>query len=687
MKITELKGIGEKYAQLLGRLSVYTVEDLVGLYPRDYELYQEPAFISTLSPDYENTNVVIDGVVSKKIDVYHTGKLAVISTFINDENGDRIKCTWFNMPFLKSSLKLGMRYIFRGRFVIKNGIKILEQPQMYTRSQYSEIEGTMQPIYPLTKGLSNKTVANAVHQALEKFDAGLEKEYIPGYVRQKNELAEHNYAVVNIHFPKSMEDYIQARKRLAFEEFFLFVLAVRSLRNSNERIPNGYIIQNDSRTDDFIEKLPFSLTNGQKSAWTEVKKNMSGKGLMSRLIQGDVGSGKTIIAVLALMNTAYAGYQAAMMVPTEVLAKQQYDSITKMFNNMGVELNVSLLVGSMTAAAKRKVYEDIENGSSNIVIGTHAVIQEKVIFKNLALVITDEQHRFGVNQRRDLSDKGNNPHILVMSATPIPRTLAIIVYGDLDISVIDELPAERLPIKNCVVDESYRPNAYKFIENQVHAGRQAYVICPMVEDSENIEAENVIDYAKKLSGELPDDIKVEYLHGKMKASQKNEIMEKFSKNEINVLVSTTVIEVGVNVPNATVMMVENAERFGLAQLHQLRGRVGRGGFQSYCIFVSGNKSKKTKDRLEILNKTNDGFKIAEEDLKLRGPGDFFGVRQSGDFDFGMADIYTDAKVLKSASEAAGEVLDKDPELELEENRYLAEKVSEYTVKCLEKLNI
>lgn len=687
MKITELKGIGEKYAQLLGRLSVYTVEDLVGLYPRDYELYQEPAFISTLSPDYENTNVVIDGVVSKKIDVYHTGKLAVISTFINDENGDRIKCTWFNMPFLKSSLKLGMRYIFRGRFVIKNGIKILEQPQMYTRSQYSEIEGTMQPIYPLTKGLSNKTVANAVHQALEKFDAGLEKEYIPGYVRQKNELAEHNYAVVNIHFPKSMEDYIQARKRLTFEEFFLFVLAVRSLRNSNERIPNGYIIQNDSRTDDFIEKLPFSLTNGQKSAWTEVKKNMSGKGLMSRLIQGDVGSGKTIIAVLALMNTAYAGYQAAMMVPTEVLAKQQYDSITKMFNNMGVELNVSLLVGSMTAAAKRKVYEDIENGSTDIVIGTHAVIQEKVIFKNLALVITDEQHRFGVNQRRDLSDKGNNPHILVMSATPIPRTLAIIVYGDLDISVIDELPAERLPIKNCVVDESYRPNAYKFIENQVHAGRQAYVICPMVEDSENIEAENVIDYAKKLSGELPDDIKVEYLHGKMKASQKNEIMEKFSKNEINVLVSTTVIEVGVNVPNATVMMVENAERFGLAQLHQLRGRVGRGGFQSYCIFVSGNKSKKTKDRLEILNKTNDGFKIAEEDLKLRGPGDFFGVRQSGDFDFGIADIYTDAKVLKSASEAAGEVLDKDPELELEENRYLAEKVSEYTVKCLEKLNI
>ena len=686
MKITELKGIGEKYAQLLGRLSVYTVEDLVGLYPRDYELYQEPAFISTLSPDYENTNVVIDGVVSKKIDVYHTGKLAVISTFINDENGDRIKCTWFNMPFLKSSLKLGMRYIFRGRFVIKNGIKILEQPQMYTRSQYSEIEGTMQPIYPLTKGLSNKTVANAVHQALEKFDAGLEKEYIPGYVRQKNELAEHNYAVVNIHFPKSMEDYIQARKRLAFEEFFLFVLAVRSLRNSNERIPNGYIIQNDSRTDDFIEKLPFSLTNGQKSAWTEVKKNMSGKGLMRRLIQGDVGSGKTIIAVLALMNTAFAGYQGAMMVPTEVLARQQYESIRNMFANAGIDINVGLLTGSMTQSARRKVYDDIKNGTIDIVVGTHALIQEKVEYNNLALVITDEQHRFGVNQRKQLSDKGNNPHIIVMSATPIPRTLAIILYGDLDISIIDEMPSDRLAIKNCVVDDSYRPKAYAFIKKQVSEGRQCYVICPMVEDSENIEAENVIDYTDKLRAELKG-VRIEYLHGKMRPVDKNEIMERFASGMIDVLVSTTVIEVGVNVPNSTVMMVENAERFGLAQLHQLRGRVGRGKYQSYCIFVTGNKSKKIKDRLDILQYSNDGFKIAEEDLKQRGPGDFFGVRQSGDFDFGIADVFTDAKTLKEASDAAKEMMDSGFDIEDGANTYLKEKVDDYTRKCLEKINL
>ena len=687
MKITELKGIGEKTAELFGRLSVYTVENLVGLYPRDYDVYQEPAFISSLTEEYENSTVAIDAVVSKKIDVYHTGKLSVISTVVTDEKGDKIKCTWFNMPFLKSSLRLGMRYIFRGRLVVKNNVKIIEQPQMFTRAKYAQLEGTMQPIYPLTKGLSNNTVTKAVRQALEKYSAGLEKEYIPEKIRKNNQLAEHNFAMVSIHFPNSFEDYIQARKRLAFEEFFLFVLAVRSLKNSNERRPNGYIIENDPRTDEFIKKLPYELTAGQKNAWSEVRANMSGKGLMSRLIQGDVGSGKTIVAVLALMNTAFAGYQAAMMVPTEVLAKQQYENIRKMFDEYGIQLEVSLLVGSMSAAAKRAVYEKTESGEAQIVVGTHALIQEKVNFKRLALVITDEQHRFGVHQRRELSEKGLEPHVLVMSATPIPRTLAIIVYGDLDISVIDELPASRLPIKNCVVDASYRPNAYSFIANQVKAGRQAYVICPMVEESETVSAENVVDYAAKLSRELPDGIKVEYLHGRMKAAQKNEIMERFAANEINVLVSTTVIEVGVNVPNATVMMVENAERFGLAQLHQLRGRVGRGGYQSYCIFVSENKSKKTKERLEILNKTNDGFKIAEEDLKLRGPGDFFGVRQSGEFDFGIADIYTDAKVLKSASEAASQVLEEDPLLEAPENMYLAKKVSEYTVKCLERLNI
>ena len=374
------------------------------------------------------------------------------------------------------------------------------------------------------------------------------------------------------------------------------------------------------------------------------------------------------------------------MAPTEVLARQHYESFVKGFEKAGLDIRVELLVGSMTAKQKKEAYARIADGTAGIIVGTHALIQEKVEYKELALVITDEQHRFGVNQRRDFSQKGKSPHILVMSATPIPRTLAIILYGDLDISIIDEMPANRLPIKNCVVDESYRPKAYAFIHKQVASGRQCYVICPMVEDSEAVEAENVVDYTAMLKKELPD-IRIEYLHGKMRPSLKNEVMERFAAHETDVLVSTTVIEVGVNVPNSTVMMVENSERFGLAQLHQLRGRAGRGEYQSYCIFVTGNKSEKIRKRLEILNKSNDGFKIAEEDLRLRGPGDFFGVRQSGDFDFGIADVFTDAKTLKEASDAAKDLLRNDPELKLDDNVYLKQKVAEYTVKCLEKINL
>ncbi len=590
------------------------------------------------------------------------------------------------MPYLKSSLRQGMRYIFRGRVVIKNSQKILEQPQIYTVAQYNEIKGVMQPVYPLTKGLSNKTVTKAVKQAIELFDTNLEMEYIPKEIRIQNKLAEHNFAVVNIHFPKSMEDYIQARKRLAFEEFFIFVLAVRSLKTSNARRPNKHIILNDSRTDELIAKLPYKLTNAQYHTWLEIRENMASDKLMSRLIQGDVGSGKTIIAVLALLNTVYSGSQGALMAPTEVLAKQHFESITAMFEKYGIDMQISLLTGSMTASAKKKEYEKIAAGQTHIIIGTHALIQEKVVYKDLALVITDEQHRFGVNQRKDFSDKGKEPHVLVMSATPIPRTLAIIIYGDLDISIIDELPANRIPIKNCVVDTSYRPNAYEFIKKQVALGRQAYIICPMVEESESVEAENVVDYANQLRQEMPSEIIIEILHGKMKPTQKNDVMQRFSDGEIHILVSTTVVEVGVNVPNATVMMVENADRFGLAQLHQLRGRVGRGAHQSYCIFVAGNKSSKNMKRLEILNKTNDGFKIAEEDLKLRGPGDFFGVRQSGELDLGIADIYTDATMLKAAADAADKVMEKDM-LAKPENAILAEKVHMYTIKCLEKINL
>ncbi len=581
MNITTLKGIGTKTAELFAKLGIYTTQDLLKFYPRDYDVYEEPILVDELTSDYEATVLAVYGIIARKIDVYDTGKLSIISTIVRDEKGEGIKCVWYNMPYLKSSLRQGMRYIFRGRVVIKNSQKILEQPQIYTIAQYNEIKGVMQPVYPLTKGLSNKTVTKAVKQAIELFDTNLEMEYIPKEIRIQNKLAEHNFAVVNIHFPKSMEDYIQARKRLAFEEFFIFVLAVRSLKTSNARRPNTHIIPNDSRTDELIAKLPYKLTNAQYHTWLEIRENMASDRLMSRLIQGDVGSGKTIIAVLALLNTVYSGSQGALMAPTEVLAKQHFESITAMFEKYGIEIQVSLLTGSMTASAKKKEYEKIATGETDIIIGTHALIQEKVVYKDLALVITDEQHRFGVNQRKDFSDKGKEPHVLVMSATPIPRTLAIIIYGDLDISIIDELPANRIPIKNCVVDTSYRPNAYEFIKKQVALGHQAYIICPMVEESESIEAENVVDYANKVRQEMSSEIIIEILHGKMKPTQKNDVMQRFSDGEIHILVSTTVVEVGVNVPNATVMMVENADRFGLAQLHQLRGRVGRGAYQSY----------------------------------------------------------------------------------------------------------
>ena len=677
MNIQQLKGIGEKTAALLSRLSVYTVKDLVGLYPRAYDVYEKPVFVQEAVEEHASEIVSIEAVVARNVEQYSTPRMKVLSTVVRDEQGTSLKCTWFNMPFLRSSLKPGAHYVFRGQLAKKKGSFVLEQPQMYTMAAYAQLQGSMQPIYPLTKGLSNKTVAKAVKQALEKYDTCLEKEYIPVDIRSAYQLAEHNFVVQRIHFPQSQEDYLQSRKRLAFEEFFLFVLAVRNMKEKNTHRLNEYRILNDARTDKFISELEFELTDAQKKTWEEIKENMSGSALMSRLIQGDVGSGKTIIAVLALMNTAFAGYQGAMMVPTEVLAKQQYESICSMFEKHQIPLKVVLLMGSMTAAQKRAVYEQIR---------THE-IQEKAVYDKLALVITDEQHRFGVNQRRALSMKGDNPHVLVMSATPIPRTLAIIVYGDLDISIIDTLPAERLPIKNCVVGTNYRENAYKFIAGQVKEGRQAYVICPMVEESENVDAENVVEYAEKLKAALPPQIRVEYLHGKMKANQKEEIMARFAARETDVLVSTTVIEVGVNVPNATVMMVENADRFGLAQLHQLRGRVGRGKYQSYCIFVSGSDTAKAKDRLGILNQTNDGFKIAEEDLKQRGPGDFFGVRQSGDLRFKIGDIFSDSKVLKEAADAAGAVLAKDELLSSEENVYLKTKVEEYTKECLENINL
>ncbi|MGN0404775.1 MAG: ATP-dependent DNA helicase RecG, partial [Bariatricus sp.] len=617
----------------------------------------------------------VKGVIYGRVQTGGSRNMQVTTAYVKDLTGT-LKVIWFRMPFLKNTLKSGGAIIVRGRVIDKKGQLVMEHPEIFSPPEsYEAKQDTLQPIYPLTAGITSHAVAKAVRQALDYLD--LSRDFLPNDVRMRYHLAEYNYALHGIHFPLDKQEFYHARQRLVFEEFLTFILALRQTREKSERAVNGFAIEKKSETDAFLEALPYELTGAQEKVWDQIEKEMTGPYVMSRLIQGDVGSGKTIIAVLALMLAGLNGMQGAMMAPTEVLAKQHYESVTELFETYHIPLKAELLTGSMTAKEKRLAYERIANGEVQIILGTHALIQEKVVYQNLALVVTDEQHRFGVRQREALAGKGKIPHILVMSATPIPRTLAIILYGDLDISVIDELPANRLPIKNCVVDTSYRQTAYQFMKKQVASGRQCYVICPMVEESEAMEAENVMDYADMLQEEMGNGICVEALHGKMKQAMKDSIMERFSRNEIQILVSTTVIEVGINVPNATVMMVENAERFGLAQLHQLRGRVGRGAHQSYCIFMSGSKTKETKKRLEILNKSNDGFYIANEDLKLRGPGDLFGIRQSGLMDFRIGDVFQDADVMKMANDAANMILDEDPAMEMEKHRTLKEHLEEY----------
>lgn len=671
-KISELKGIGEKTEKLFQKMGVYTVGDLIRYYPRGYDVYEEPVSVGELE---EGKIQAVTGVIYGRVQTGGNRGMQVTTTYIKDLTGT-LKVIWFRMPFLRNTLKSGSQITVRGRVISKKNQLVMEHPEIFSPSEsYDEKLNTMQPVYPLTAGITNNAVTKAVRQALDQLD--LSQDFLPGDIRLSFHLAEYNYALRGIHFPMDKQEFYHARNRLVFEEFLVFVLALRRTREKSERAENEFGIDKRQEIEEFLASLPYELTSAQKKVWQEIQKEMCGPYVMSRLIQGDVGSGKTIIAVLALMLAGLNGLQGAMMAPTEVLAKQHYESVTKLFEEYQIPLRAELLTGSMTAKEKRLAYERIASGEVQVVLGTHALIQEKAVYQNLALVVTDEQHRFGVRQRESLAGKGRMPHILVMSATPIPRTLAIILYGDLDISVIDELPANRLPIKNCVVDTGYRQTAYRFMQKQVAEGRQCYVICPMVEESEAMEAENVTDYAAMLQEELGSSICVAPLHGKMKQSQKDEIMESFSRNEIQVLVSTTVIEVGINVPNATVMMVENAERFGLAQLHQLRGRVGRGCHQSYCIFMSGSKTKETKKRLEILNKSNDGFYIANEDLKLRGPGDLFGIRQSGLMDFRIGDVFQDAEVLKQTATAAGKILERDPELEMTENAKLKMRLEEY----------
>lgn len=668
-RISTLKGIGEKTEKIFQKAGIYTVGDLIRYFPRGYDVYEEPVPISELE---EGKTMTVTGSVYGRIQVGGSPKMQITTVYLKDITGT-LKVIWFRMPFLRNTLAKAGVITLRGRVIRKKEGLVMEHPEVFCpASKYDLKQDTLQPVYPLVTGLTNHAVMKAVRQVLEDCDVG--EGILPKDITREYQLSDYRQAIYGIHFPKDKEEFYHARKRLVFEEFMLFILSLRMLKESEERVLNPYCFREQPQIEKFLNSLPFELTNAQKTVWREIKNDMEDIHVMSRLVQGDVGSGKTIVALLAMMYTGLNGYQAAMMAPTEVLARQHFENINHMLQEYEIPLKVGLLTGSMTARQKRAVYEDVESGGIQLVIGTHALIQEKVIYKNLALVVTDEQHRFGVKQRETLANKGVSPHILVMSATPIPRTLAIILYGDLDISVINELPKNRLPIKNCVVDTGYRNTAYRFIKNQIAEGRQCYVICPMVEESETLEVENVTDYTENLQEILGVNIKVQCLHGKMKQSQKDEIMEAFSKNEIQVLVSTTVIEVGIDVPNSTVMLIENAERFGLAQLHQLRGRVGRGKYQSYCIFMSASKSKETKERLDILNKSNDGFFIASEDLRLRGPGDLFGIRQSGILDFKLGDVFQDSQVLQQASKTANLILEEDPQLEKEKYQSLKQQV-------------
>ena len=671
--VNRIKGVGEKTAALFGKINVYTIDDLIRHYPRDYETYDAPVSIRETSPG--NVQAVY-GQITAIPNVKKVRNLSILNAILKDDNGDSIQLTFFNMPFLKKVLKPGGFYLFRGLVQQRGTHKFMEQPRMFTWDEYRQKSGRLLPRYALTKGLTNQTVQKSIAQALEYYPP--EKEYLPQVILQKYPMLTHREAVYALHFPESREELLTARNRMVFEEFFSFLLVLRKNKELAAKTENHFPMYETADTVRFLEQLPFPLTKAQKKVWGELREDMGSPYAMNRLIQGDVGSGKTILAVLALLMCAANGYQGAMMAPTEVLAVQHFETISGYVKKYGIAFRPVLLTGSMTAKEKREAYAKIASGEANLIIGTRALIQEKVEYSSLALVVTDEQHRFGVRQRETLAAKGSEPHVLVMSATPIPRTLAIILYGDLKVSVIDELPANRLPIKNCVVGTAYRPKAYEFIAKEVAAGRQAYVICPMVEEGESEDLENVVDYTEKLRAALPPSVQVAYLHGKMRPADKNRIMEQFAAKEIDVLVSTTVIEVGINVPNATVMMVENAERFGLAQLHQLRGRVGRGEFQSYCIFISTSEAKETMERLQILNHSNDGFHIASEDLKLRGPGDIFGIRQSGEFAFVLGDIYTDANILKEASDAVEQLLVSDPELTDDDSLALVNYFKEHT---------
>lgn len=663
-----IKGVGPNRVVLLNKLGIYTLKDLITYYPRDYEDRSKPKLINEV---LDGEEVLIKGfVISKMLELKIRKNLTIYKLIIRDETGP-CTITWYNQPYLKKVFIVGNEYSFYGK-ISKKGNRVEMNSPVFDNIETQKNTGKIVPIYPLTYNLSQNTIRQIIENGLNEVEDELQ-ETIPEYLRKEYNLININNAIHNIHFPQEFSDFKKARTRLVFEELLDLQLALLSLKNKYTQEKVGIKFDKNIKISNVINELPFKLTHAQLKVLEEIDTNMESEKTMNRLLQGDVGSGKTIVSIIATYKAVKSGYQVAVMAPTAILASQHLESFTEVLSKYGIKCE--LLVSSITKKKKDEILEKLQSGEIDVLIGTHAILEDNVIFKNLGLVVTDEQHRFGVRQRSTIAAKGNNPDVLVMTATPIPRTLALILYGDLDISIIDELPPNRKKIETYAVTKSMTERVNNFIKKQINEGRQIYVVCPLVEENEEIKANSVIELAEEYKNKVFKDYKVEYIHGKMRPKEKDEIMQKFKDGEIDILISTTVIEVGVNVPNSSTMIVENAERFGLAQLHQLRGRVGRGEYQSYCILKYNSGSDVVRERMKIMQDTNNGFIIAEKDLELRGSGEFFGTKQHGLPEFKIANLFEDMPILQTVNAVANRIISEDPELKMEKNKEIREVIS------------
>ena len=661
--ISCLKGVGKKRAEALKKLNIETIGDLLWFFPRKYE---DRRNVLPLMEAPLDTEVLVSGkVVNARLSGSPYGKARLLKVLIEDDTGTA-QLLFFNGKYLANYFKAGSEYVFFGKLTLRGGVRQMVHPEFHRPGDKGDIRGLI-PVYPLTEGLSQSQLRAWQLEILENDGAAEACEWLPEWIVKECNLCSPEHSLANIHFPKEGKNFLEAKYRLIFEELLTLQTGLFYIKNGSKNAGNPVAASKEISVKEFEDSFKFSLTGSQKKVFAQIEEDMEQNKTMNRLVQGDVGSGKTAVAELAMFKAVKSGFQAAMMAPTELLAKQHFAGLKRDFEPFGI--SVGLLHGSLGAKERREVLEKLGSGETDILVGTHALIQQEVRFANLGLVITDEQHRFGVNQRALLSAKGSNPDILVMTATPIPRTLAVVLYGDMDISVIDTLPLGRKPIKTFSRGESARGKVYDFVCQQVKQGRQAYVVAPLIEESEKISCRSAEEIYEELIARYPD-MRFGFVHGNMKQAEKDEAMELFAAGKTDVLVSTVVIEVGIDVPNATVMVIENSERFGLAQLHQLRGRVGRGSSQSYCILISDSESKVAKRRNEIMCETTDGFVIAEEDLKLRGPGELFGTRQHGLPELNISDLVRNAKILEQTKVIAAKIIEEDPQLFSFENAEL-----------------